>query len=160
MSGNIIRAAASFLVMAAFYALFAGQISPSEVEAGLPSAFLATVLTVLLRRAASRQLALTKARPGTVLSGVAAIFPDVVRVAGVLLRALLRRPCGALGPIVSQRAPLNGNAATDAGRRAVVTLALSAAPNGYVVGAQEERGTLLLHRLFAPSPDENGERPR
>jgi multisubunit Na+/H+ antiporter MnhE subunit len=44
-----------------------------------------------------------------------------------------------------------GDTASSAGRRAAAAFLLSSTPGTYVVSADEERGTLLVHALSAPS---------
>lgn len=83
-----------------------------------------------------------------------ALYPDLVRVGLRLLAALKQRPDGAMGTIATQ--PFRRGDPEDAvaaGRRALVVLGASLAPNGYVLRAPQDRDVLVMHRLAAASPN-------
>ena len=76
-----------------------------------------------------------------------ALATDTARVGVVLLRAILRRPQGAVGAVVRQPFAGGGETARDAGRRGLVTLLASLAPNGFVLHVPGDDDALVLHRL-------------
>ena len=76
-----------------------------------------------------------------------AVVPDLWRVARGLLQAVRRRPDEMQGVITHVPFRFGGAGADDAGRRAVVVSAVSLAPNGFVVGMDDERNELIVHQL-------------
>lgn len=141
------------LIFFGFYILFAGEASATEIAAGVPAAIAVAGFTVLLHRVAGRPFRL-KAPWLRVLAGpLAALLPDAVRVGRVLLRALWRRPPGAVGSMVRQPFQKGGEDPASAARRGLVTLGSSLAPNGYVLDIPDGEGALLLHRLAAVPSD-------
>ena len=91
------------------------------------------------------------------LKALASVPLDALRVGRLLLLSLVRRPSGQQGMLQVQpfRQGRRGDP-WDAGRRALVTLGLSLAPNSFVLDASSEGG-LVLHRLQAvpPRPDQD-----
>ena len=71
--------------------------------------------------------------------------------------ALLRRPAGAAGQIVEL--PFRHGDARDAGRRAIVTLGASLAPNGFVLRMPAERDVMVMHRLVPAGQSADAEWP-
>ena len=73
----------------------------------------------------------------------------------MLLRSLWRRPEGGLGRTLRQPFRRGGDGPAAAARRALVTLGLSVAPNGYVLEIGDNQDDLSLHRLSPalPRPD-------
>jgi hypothetical protein len=90
---------------------------------------------------------------------LAALVTDGVIVGRVLLDVILRRPAGAAGAVYHQGFRVGGDAERDVGRRGLVTLAASLAPNGVVVRVVGDEDTLLLHRLVAAPPRADEEWP-
>jgi len=80
-------------------------------------------------------------------------------VAGVLFRAIWRRPANAVGTLHRQPFRRGDAEATDAGRRALVTLARSVAPEEFVVDIPEQGGGLLVHTLSRSRPVKDLEWP-
>ncbi|WP_428485702.1 hypothetical protein [Rhodopila sp.] len=162
-----------WVLLAGFYLLFAGQISMTEIIAGVPATTAAAAVAVLLHRARSRRLRFRAPWLHVVGRPLAALLPNAVQVAGVLLHALWRRPDGPVGVVARQPfrqgeghaddAGRRGQAddagwrgqADDAGRRGLVTLGISLAPNGYVLSIPKGQDVLVMHRLVSapPSPD-------
>jgi hypothetical protein len=155
--GSIFRFSALWLVLATFYALFAGEVSMTEVVAGLIATGIAVSYSVLLHRSRSRALALWAPWPRVVARPIAALAPDAWRVGRVLLRVLWRRPDGSAGMPDRQPFREGEHDPQDAGRRGVATLGLSLAPNGYVLGI--EAGAIVLHRLVSAAPSADREWP-
>lgn len=149
---------AAFALSLGLYFLFAGQASGTETAAGLPAATLVAAFVWLQRRGQTRTFRLRAPWHRVLLKPLASLVTDSPKIGGMLLRAMTS-PAGAVaGTIDRQPFRPGGDRAADAGRRAVVTLASSLAPNGYVLdippsvvlGGAE---VLLMHRL-APSPPE------
>lgn len=157
VAGNIVRFVVFWLVLAAFYALFAGEISLTETLAGLIATGFASAYGVLLHRSCSRALGLSAPWPRMIFRPLAALAPDAWRVGRVLVYALWRRPDGPAGMVSRQFFKPGGPGPGDAGRRGIVTLALSFAPNGYVLDIQDSG--IILHRLADAIPSPNRDWP-
>lgn len=129
--------------------LLAGSLSPSEAIAGLLATGIAAWYGALIRRRRSRPLALRV--PWLHVAGgvVVAFVTDSGRVGAALARVLWRRPVGPVGRLGVQPFVVGGPDAAAVGRRGVVTLALSMAPNGIALGVQEDGMT--VHQL---APDD------
>jgi hypothetical protein len=159
MTGDVFFGGAVWCVLAAFYLLFAGQVSSHEIAAGMVATAPATVFAVLLHRARSRWMRLTAPWLRLVGRPLATLFPDAVRVGLRLARALWRPPDGAGGFVARQPFRHGDAGADDAGRRGMVTLALSVAPNGYVMNVPAGDDAVLMHRLARVAPDPDPEWP-
>jgi hypothetical protein len=136
----------TWLILAAFYLLCAGEMSADETIAAVASGIFGTVLSVLIRDAAERRFRLRAPWPRVILGPLANLLPDAFRVARVLLS---RHPHGeaAIQPFIR-----GGATREDAGRRALVTLAASVAPNGYVLRILDAGDGLVMHRLAHAAP--------
>ncbi len=141
----------AFAALAACYALFAGELSVSELEAGVPAAALATALAVLLHRSRQRPFRLRAPWLRVLGRPLAALFADAVKVGLVLATAIRRRPSGPVGSVLRQPFRHGGDDPADAGRRALSILGSSFAPNGFVLRAPDRRDVLLVHCLH-PAP--------
>lgn len=159
MAGGALFAITVWIVLTCLYLLFAGQLSVSEMIAGMPAAAMATGVAVVWRQARSRPLRLRAPWPRVIGRPLVSLFPDAVRVARVLLAALWRRPSGAVGLVSRQPFRHGANDAANAGRRGLVTLGLSLAPNGYVLRLPDRQDVLLMHRLAPAEPDSDTEWP-
>jgi hypothetical protein len=157
VAGVIVRFLAFWFVLGALYALFAGEVSLGEVIAGVIATGLALAYGVLAHRFRSRVFAFQGAWIRLVIGPLTALGLDSWRVGQVLFQTLLRRPDGSLGMLSRQPFYPGGNAAPDSGRRGMVTLALSLAPNGYVLGIEES--DIILHRLAPAAPSTDREWP-
>lgn len=150
---------AVWIVLVAFYFLFAGEISLTEMAAGLPTAAIAAAYALALRHSEAHRLRLSAPWLRVIGKPLLSVFPDALRVGRVLLRALWRRPEGQLGVIARQPFDHGGEDAASAGRRALVILGTSLAPNGYVLSSAEEMDALVLHRLVPVPPSPGREWP-
>ena len=139
---DVASVGAVFVIAGCLYLLLAGQLSLSEIIAGAAVALLAAGFAAALLHAEKRRLRFPAGSLPAALRGVGAMLPDALRVGRMILA---RDPAGQL---VHQTFRPGGDDPADAGRRAVVTLATSLAPNQYVVCMGED---LLVHRL-APGP--------
>lgn len=144
----------------ALYVLFAGQLSWSELCVALPSAILPTAFLTAQSDWRGRRLTMApSACFGVAAKALASIPLDAVRVGRLLLLSLVRRRGKRQGMLQIQpfRQGTSDNPG-DAGRRALVTLGLSLAPNGYVLDTPAAGG-LLVHRLQPLPPAPNQEWP-
>ena len=139
----MVAVVSAWVVLLGLYILFAGTVSVTELIAGLVAVTVTAGLLVALRHEPRRSV---RARPPVriVLHSTLAVFADSWHVAWVLLRAILRQ-------VVRQPFRQGGDDAREAGRRGIVVLAASLAPNGYVLHIPNKENALVLHRL-APAP--------
>jgi hypothetical protein len=128
----MVFALAAWVGLAAAYLLFAGQVSGHELIAGLGASLLAGAYAVVAHHAAVSPLRLRLPW----LRVVAGVARDLVVDTSRVGAALLRPRAGALA---------EGELPAGDGRRAVAILALSVAPNGFVVRAGDH--AMAMHRL-------------
>jgi multisubunit Na+/H+ antiporter MnhE subunit len=130
-----------WLVLWGVWLLYVGQHHTQEVVAGAIAAALSTALAVGVARLARNRYRLDP-RP---LAGTWALPWSVVRDFAVVTLALARgRPAGAWDTI---EAPVRGDDPRSAGRRALLAILASIAPNTYVVDLDRERGVAQVHNL-------------
>ena len=150
-------AAVAFAVMFGFYLLLAGSLNWTELAAAVACAAAVSAFMTLQRACQARPITLALP-PARVLCGtLASLLMDSGRVGFVLLRAIGSR---AGGNASWQGFHPGGRNPDDAGRRALVTLLTSLAPNGFVLDLRpsalpEADHGLLLHRL-SPAPPLSG----
>jgi hypothetical protein len=121
--------------------LFVGQTTQQTTIAGTIAAMLAVGVGVLVARLGLYRFALDPHW----LRRAATLPWSIVRDFGVVTLALLRgRPGGAF---TTMDFPVGGDEPVAAGRRALVGLLGSVAPNAYVVYFDRERGAVLVHEL-------------
>lgn len=137
----------AWVVFLGAYFLFAGQVSVTEIVAGVPASVAVACFALLLHRTQTRRFRLHGPWWRILGQPLAALFPDAARVGRILLRAVWRRPSGPLGVVARQPFRPGGNDPAAAARRGLVTLGSSLAPNGYVLQIQEAEEMMLLHRL-------------
>ncbi len=147
-------AAGIFCVLFGFYLLFAGTVSATEVGAGLAATAMVTAFATVVHRGRTRRLRLVP-QARLLLRPLWGVVADSGRVGIVLARAVLRRPAGQAGQVVRQAFRQGGETPADAGRRGMVVLAASLAPNGYVLHIPAGEDAMVMHRLapVPPSPD-------
>lgn len=149
---------AVWCALAGLYLLFAGTVSATEIGAGLVLVTLTTLFMAVVHADRRRRLSLVPVarvawRP------LLGLVTDSARVAGVLLRVLWRRPADAAGEVARQPFRQGGRDPRDAGRRGMVTLSASLAPNGYVLHMPEGEDVLVMHRLAKVPPSLDPEWP-
>jgi hypothetical protein len=149
-----------FVASLALYMLFAGSFETHEALAGLGGAVVVTVLAVTARHGDRRAIRLRAPWVRLLLRVLRSLLRDTVRVGAVLLRAIVHPPQRVTGRIARQIFVPGDEAPSDRGRRALVTLAASVAPNGIVLELPRspmvgEHPVMLLHRLVPdePAPD-------
>jgi hypothetical protein len=147
-----VRFCAPWLVLIACYFLLTGQFSATEWIASVPAALAAAVFVFMVQRVSDRRL--DPQAPGLGLLGriSVALVCDSGRVAWLLWRVMFRRPQAQMGHFTQEDFSAGTDRPEDAGRRGLVILAASLAPNGFVVDLVP--GALVLHRLVrVPPPD-------
>lgn len=142
----MVGACVAWALLFGAYLLFAGQVSADEIVAGTVAGVAGAVLSSRIRRVAERRFVL-RAPWGRVARRIAAsLVSDTGRVAMALTRAVMHGP-DAGGSLLHQPFARDGATEADAGRRAIVVLAASLAPNAYVLRIAEDRDEMLLHCL-------------
>ena len=129
------------------YLVLAGQLSISETTAGLLAGLSAAALSLALRAAAEQRFRLRAPWHRLVPRLCLAVLRDVNRVTVALAKAVI---AGHAGSIQIQPVAPTGDAAAEAGHRALAMLLVSVAPNGYVL--ESRRAELMLHRLAEAAP--------
>ena len=153
-----------FLISMGLYLIFAGQVSGTEIAAGVSAAGLVTAYAGLRHRGELRPMRLRGPWLRLVLSPMAAVAGDAARVGVHLLRAVFVPGSHVAGTISRQPFRSGDAGPDDAGRRALVTLASSLAPNGFVLDVApsvlfRDEQALLMHRLTPARPDPDREWP-
>lgn len=148
----------------AFYLLLAGQVSWAECAAGLSVATAIAVFAVVQHAGQRQRLQLRAPWRHVVFTPLGALLTDSARVGAVLARAVLRRPAGATGIVTRQPFRPGGEEPKEAGRRAIVTLGSSLAPNGFVLDLApsmlpETKELLIMHRLAPVNASQDTEWP-
>jgi hypothetical protein len=131
-------AAFAWIGLAALYLLFAGQVSRNEIIAGLGASLAAALYALVSHRTARAPLRLRLNWLRVVASAARSLIVDAARVGAAMVR-------GEPGRLTSREAPRE-----DAGPRAVSVLALSVAPNSFVV--RDDGDALVLHELVRRRP--------
>lgn len=146
----------AFVFAGAFgcYLLLAGSLTGTELAAAIVSAAAVAGFTTIQRLYQRRPLTLTRPPARLLLRTLAAFVTDTGHVGLALFRALAGSTTGAA---TWQQFYPGGQNPHDAGRRALVTLFTSMAPNGLVLDLRpsalsEADAGLLLHRLVPASP--------
>jgi hypothetical protein len=137
----MVFAATVWIALAGCYLLLTGSVGATELLAGAGATLPVAAFAVLAHRRAERRLSLRAPWPRIVRTALAALVRDTAPVAWALLT-------GRKGSVAPQPFDAAGDAAE--GRRAIVILAASLAPNGFVVAT--DRHCLRLHRLMPRAP--------
>ena len=144
-----------------FYLLLAGSVSWTELVAAVTCGLAVAGFMTVQRLRMTRPITLPRPPARLVLHTLASLLMDTGRVGFALLRVLV-------GPVRGradwQRFHLGGRNPRDAGRRGLVTLLTSLAPNGFVLDLrpsalpEADRG-LLVHQLVPTPPLSDPEWP-
>lgn len=138
------------------YLLLAGQASATEFLAAVPAVLLAVGMAQALRTHADRQMQLQAPWRQVLLRPLASICSDSVRVGVALLHAIVR-PAAHAGMVSRQAFRAGGDQPCEAGRRALVVVGGSLAPNGFVLEVLPD--ALSTHRLVPAQPQDDTEWP-
>ena len=146
------------------YLVFAGQVSTSEIIAAVPASGLIAAFAFLRHRGQDRPIQLWAPWSRLLLSLLAALLRDTGRVGGHLLRLAFVPRLHSDGSIDSQPFHPGHADPAGAGRRALVTLAASFAPNGFVLDVAPsvllgDEPALLMHHLLPSAPHSDVEWP-
>ncbi len=144
----------SFGALLPAYLLLAGSLSWTESVAGVAAAGVSAGFMTIERLRGARGVMLPVPPGRWAASVLASLVTDTWRVGAALVGALAG---GMSGAESWQAFRPGGVRSSDAGRRALVTLATSLAPNGFVLDVRpsalpEAEHGLLLHRLAPASP--------
>lgn len=152
----MVAAGVAWALLTALYLAFAGQAGAVEAAAGLLAGLAGALLSLAVRRTGERRFRF-RGTPWLRVLGrpLLALVTDAARVGGRLLRAVLHGPDGTQGAAVRQPFRQGGAGPGAAARRGLATLAVSFAPNSYVLRIAEHRDEMELHRLaeHPSSPD-------
>ena len=145
-------------MLAVAYVLFAGQPSAEELAFAVGCGLVAAVWSASLRRAAPLKLRYERGAATALARAVAGLPSGTWRVGLKLVRAVATASGGAS----STRSFVHGRAddPRDAGRRAVAVLALSLAPDKFVLRTPGGRDEIELHELAAAQPKGDARWPR
>jgi hypothetical protein len=136
-----VTAFVAWAVLSGVWLLYVGAHTKTEAIAGALAALLATALGAALARHGLLRYGLD----ARWLVPAAALPWHVLRDFVLISLALLRgRPEGAWATL---ELPARGDDRRSAGRRAIVGVFGTIAPNAYVVDFDRERGTVLVHQL-------------
>lgn len=151
----VARALVSWLLLFGLYLSLAAQLAAAELVAGAVGAAIA-VAVLMAVRGASRHHFQFSARW---LRHFANLPAEVVVDCAMVDRAILRRPSlrQGTGRFQSRKFKLGNEHPAARLRRALVTTAISLAPNTFVIGVPEGEDALLLHQLV-PEPNESRDR--
>ena len=147
-------AASAFAGAFGFYLLLAGRLAWTELAAAVPCAGTVAAFMAIQRLRQARPVSPGRPPAAMLLGTLASLVTDTGRVSLALLRAMLG-PVG--GEASWQPFHPGGRRPRDAGRRALVALLTSLAPNGFVLDLRpsalpEADHGLLLHRLVPAPP--------
>lgn len=135
----------AFAMFTIGYLLFAGQLSGAEIGLAIVVGMFAALWTVVLGRVADIRFRFEWQACAAFAAAIAGVPRAAARVAWVLFSAGRQRPRGS----IVEQPFLHGrdHSAADATRRAAVLLAISLAPDRFVL--LHERDRLWVHRLDA-----------
>ena len=147
------------MLLFATYAVLAGHLGETELLASIPATLIAVAFAAAHRRHARRSFTYPRGLIGFTLRTTVQIVPDTGRVAWALLRVVFAGAHASGGAIAEQPFTVGKSSPRDAARRAVTTLGVSLAPNGYVLRVFAAEDSLLLHRLVPASVSSNRKWP-
>jgi multisubunit Na+/H+ antiporter MnhE subunit len=137
----VFRVVVAWLALVGLWLLYVGVHTKTEAVAGAIAATLSLGLALVLRRLGLLRFGLDRRW----LVRAARIPWYLLRDFGLITLALLRgRPEGAWA---TMEFPVGGDDPVSAGRRALVGVLGTIAPNAYVVDFDRERGVVLVHQL-------------
>ena len=142
---------AAWLVLAGLYLLLAGEASVDEDAAAVLTASAGLACVLLVRGVTDRPMVLHASWHRVIARPAGALAPDSWHVGRALARAAFGR--GSSGRLTWQAFHAGGPNPDDRGRLALATLALSLAPNGYVLDRPGGADALLMHRLAASAAE-------
>ena len=145
-------------IFALFYGLFAGQLSVTESMTLILPLIAAVGLTLGLHRVAERRFKPQAPWIRLMVGTSTSIAKDTVKVGLFLAKVVYRRPPGLAGRLLKQPFRLGDDASGDATRRALVTAAVSASPDRFVIDLNADN-SLLAHSLVGDTDESDREWP-
>lgn len=155
---KIVRLCGGLVALAALYAICAGTLSIHEFIAGVIALAMAAAFATLIT-AVGRPIRLRAPWVRLIGRVLASIVLDSIKVGLQLVRQLKGRPVRPMGVLREQSFDSGSLAPADAGRRALVTLAVSLSPNKYVVAISPDKPWLILHAMVHVKPSANARWP-
>lgn len=134
-----------FVLLAAAYLAFAGQLSADECIAAVVTAAMITVLSLIAHRSHKLQFNFSLL---VVTRQVTGVLPKLVTDTLTLIPRLLRS--GWQTGMMSQEFVANASIPDDAAWWAMFTLTTSLPPNSYVISRLTRPGEVIMHRLAEP----------
>ncbi len=150
---SFFRCVLAVVLLAALYILFAGTLSVSEGAACVVAVAGAGFYLMLARRAEVPRFGFRAAWVLVLPRLGWGLARDTMLVGHALVISIFRV---VRGELVSQRFTHGGESGVAGARRALVTLGVSLAPNGYVVRVPARGNFLLVHQLV-PAPTKTDE---
>lgn len=140
-----------WLLVAASYMVLAGQFSLDEVVTGALLGSFGAAWHAAVMRAGARCYAFDRHALREIAVAVAGLPAATVKAGAWLARSLV-------GPVVGRRveqvfAAGRQDVPTEAGRRAVVVLATSLAPDSYVLRVPLDEDVISYHAITGKAPD-------
>lgn len=140
-----------WILLFALYLACAAQFSGAEIFTGMVAAAVAVTALMAVRAQSQHHFQMSLRW----LANFARVPVEVLKDCVIVFKAVLCRPAKAHGSGRFELRPFDpGNEHPSSRmRRALVTTAISLAPNTFVIGVTEENDQLLVHQL-APQPNE------
>ena len=148
----------STLIFALFYVLLAGQLSASEGVTLILPVLAAVCLTVGLHRVAERRFAARAPWLRLIFRSATSIAKDTAKVGLFLVKEEGHRAPHLAGRMIEEPFRIGGNSSRDATRRALVTIAVSASPDRYLINL-ELKDRYLAHALVGDTAASDPEWP-
>ena len=147
-----VRFTATWVASFGLYLLFAGELSLSELGTAVVAAAAIAIFSVGLAKQKTRSFRFLALWPRLIWVPLFSLMPDSWRVGRVLVSTVWRARASTIGVFQKQSFQHGGNTREAAGRRGLATLAISFAPNGYVVEINDVADEMLIHRLRSSAP--------
>jgi hypothetical protein len=127
---------------------FVGTVDVAETSVMLGSALIASVASVVARRAQTVRFGWPRGTGRPALRALASVLPDAARLLRALPSARRSRSPSGIGHLRAVRIPPRGDEddAAELTRRAVLTTLVSAPPGTYISGVASD-GTTYVHEL-------------
>ncbi|WP_210245081.1 hypothetical protein [Methylobacterium haplocladii] len=142
----------SWFVLTGVYLGLAGSLSAEEVGAAVICGGLGAIWVRQLGRCGDHHLMIRPAALKPLLTALARLPGETLRVGLRLLRAVVRGDVAgedrAVQPAQAAHCPLNEDGPQTAGTRAVAVLAASLSPDTYVLRLERARGRICVHAIL------------
>ena len=130
------------------YFLLAGEVSWDEAIACGITLAIVCPFAVAVGRTGTVSMHMPVRGVWSLARAMGAVGPELWHTGRGLVRAVRQRPDGMQGVLKTVPFRFGGIGAADVGRRAAVGVALSVAPNGFVLGMEHNRDEAIVHQLM------------